>query len=369
MKLLHLSDLHLGKAIGNYSLIEDQKYCLKQILEIIKKRNVDVIMIAGDIFDTQISSVEALTLYSDFIEEIIFKMGKIVLAISGNHDSAKRLDVNSKFYKANNYHLFGQYKDEIISLKDEYGIVNFHLIPFISLNQGKILFDENIENYTDIYKKILEKRKLKDRNVLISHCYANKYAIEDENAYNLGQKPLSIGGSDAMDANLFMDFDYVALGHLHNRQFVIDPKIRYAGTFMKYSFDEVNKIKSVTLVDLTDKLEIEEIEIKALKDFRIITGKFDQILKEDSSDDYIKVILEDDMTIENPMAKLKEKFPNIVQLSYKNRGIFDLENDFSIDLSAKNSLELFEEFYKFKMNEKLNDEEKQLIKKVISWSQ
>ena len=128
MKLLHLADLHLGKNIGNYSLIDDQRYALNQILDIIDRENVDVIMIAGDIFDTQISSVEALALYSDFIEEIIFNKKKSVLAISGNHDSYKRLDINTKFYKAQNYHLVGEYKNEVISFKDNYGKVNYSLL-------------------------------------------------------------------------------------------------------------------------------------------------------------------------------------------------------------------------------------------------
>lgn len=365
MKLLHLADLHLGKSIGNYSLIEDQKYALNQILNIIDRENIDVIMIAGDIFDTQISSVDALSLYSDFIEEIIFNKEKIVLAVSGNHDSAKRLDVNSKFYKVKNYHLAGEYKNEVVRLEDEYGIINFYLVPFISLNQASLIFKKEITNFSNLYEEVLKSISYNDRNVLITHCYANHIAIEDEDMYNEGQKPLTIGGSDAMNAHLFKDFDYVALGHLHNRHYVLDPKIRYSGTFMKYSFDEENKTKSVTVVDLKDNVSTYDIEIKALRDFRTISGRFDDIISGNSSDDYIKVILEDETTIENAMAKLKEKFPHIVQITYKNKGIFTNESDFDIDLSGKTALELFEEFYKFKMDEDLSEKELETIKKVI----
>lgn len=365
MKLLHLADLHLGKSIGNYSLIEDQKYALDQILDIIDREKVDVVMIAGDIFDTQISSVEALGLYSDFIEEIIFNKEKIVLAISGNHDSAKRLDVNSKFYKAKNYHLVGEYKNDIITLEDEYGKINFHLVPFISLNQASLIFDKEITNFTEVYSEVLKNISYGDRNVLISHCYANNIAIEDDDLYTEGQKPLTIGGSDAMDAHLFENFDYVALGHLHNRHYVLDTKIRYSGTFMKYSFDEENKRKSVTLVDMKDHVKTYDIDIKSLRDFRTISGKFADIIKENSSDDYIKVILEDDSTIENAMAKLKEKFPHIVQITYKNRGIFAGDSDFDIDLSGKTAIELFEEFYKFKMDEEMTADKLEALKKVI----
>ena len=365
MKLLHLADLHLGKNVGNYSLIEDQKYALDQILSIIDQENIDVVMIAGDIFDTQISNVEALLLYSDFIEDIIFNKKKIVLAISGNHDSAKRLDVNSRFYKAKNYHLAGEYKNEIITLEDEYGKINFYLVPFISLSQAGIIFEKEITNFTNLYQEVLKNISYDDRNVLITHCYANHIAIEDEDLYNQGQKPLTIGGSDAMDAHLFKDFVYVALGHLHNRHYVIDPKIRYSGTFMKYSFDEENKTKSVTVVDIKEDVVTYDIDIEPLRDFRTVCGKFDEIISGKSSDDYIKVILEDETTIENAMAKLKEKFPHIVQISYRNRGIFTNESDFDIDLSGKTALELFEEFYKFKMDENLSDKELEAIKKVI----
>ena len=367
MKLLHLADLHLGKNIGNYSLIEDQKYALNQILDIIDREKVDVVMIAGDIFDTQVSSVEALSLYSDFIEDIVFNKKKIVLAISGNHDSAKRLDVNSRFYKAKNYHLVGEYKNDIITLEDEYGKINFHLVPFISLNQASLIFDKEMTNFTEVYSEVLKDISYEDRNVLISHCYANNIAIEDDDLYTEGQKPLTIGGSDAMDAHLFENFDYVALGHLHNRHYVIDPKIRYSGTFMKYSFDEENKTKSVTLVDIKDSVETYDIDIKALRDFRTISGKFADVIKENSSDDYIKVVLEDDSTIENAMAKLKEKFPHIVQITYKNKGIFAGDSDFDIDLTGKTAIELFEEFYKFKMDEEMTADKLEALKKVIEW--
>lgn len=368
MRLLHLSDLHLGKYIGNYSLIEDQKYALNQIIDIIDREKIDAVMIAGDIFDNSIASVDALKLYSDFIDEIIFKRQKPVLAISGNHDSAKRLDINTNFFTERNYHIFGEYKDEIVSLEDEYGKINFHLIPYISLNHAKILFDENIENFTDLYKFLLKDKTYEDRNILITHCYANNIGIEESDEYNEGQKPLIIGGSDAMDGHLFMRFDYVALGHLHGKHYVIDPKIRYAGTFMPYSFDETKACKSVTVVDITDQVKTYDIGIKPLRDFKTIEEKFDQIVKMNASDDYIKFILEDEHTIDNAMGKLKEKFPHAVQVTYKDRGIFNSPSGLDLDLENKNSLDLFKEFYKYKMDEELSKEELSVIERIIKWS-
>lgn len=365
MRLLHLSDLHLGKNLGNYSLIEDQKYCLNQIIKIIDDYKVDVIMIAGDIFDTSLASIEALKLYDDFINQIIFDRKKTVFAISGNHDSAKRLDLNTSFFEEKNYHLLGEYKDEVITLEDQYGIVNFHLIPYISINQAKLLFDENIENFTDLYKYLLKDKKYEDRNILITHCYANNIGIEDENLYTQGQKPLIIGGSDAMDGHLFLDFDYAALGHLHGKHYVIDPKIRYSGTFMPYSFEESKARKSVTIVDIKEDVSFFEIEIKPLRDFIVLEGFFEDILAKEGRDDYVKVILEDDQTIDRAMAKLKEKFPHIVQITYKNKGIFTSDSEFNIDLSNKSTLELFTEFYKFKMASEISKSELEIIKRII----
>lgn len=211
---------------------------------------------------------------------------------------------------------------------------------------------------------MLKDIKYEDRNVLITHCYANNIAIEEDDAYTDGQKPLSIGGSDAMDGHLFINFDYVALGHLHGKHFVIDPKIRYAGTFMKYAFDDMAN-KSVTVVDMADQVSFYDVPITPLHEFRTLEGKFDEILKENQSDDYIKVVLRDDQTIENAMAKLREKFPHLVSISYKNRGIFVGENEFDIELKGKTSLELFQEFYKFKMDTQVSNDELEVLKRII----
>lgn len=376
MRLLHLADLHLGKNIGNYSLIEDQRHGLNQILDIIEKENIDVVMIAGDIYDTPVPSSEALKLYSDFIEKIIFTYNKIVLAIAGNHDSGRRLDNNLRFFSKSNYHLHGDYRGyissgvhngEIITLNDEYGKVHFHLIPFMTISQANLYFSDEINTFTDVYRNLLKDKNYEDRNVLISHCYANHITEETEDAYKEGQKPLLIGGTDAMDAHLFLDFDYVALGHLHSEHFVVDPKIRYSGTFMKYSFDEVGNKKTVTIVDLTDEIKTRKVIINPLRDFRKITGTFEQIMStEADSDDYIKFELTDELVVTNAMSDLKKKFPHAVSISYTNNGVFNVEGELNLDLENKDTLELFEEFYRFKMDEDMTVEQIEALKEVIN---
>ena len=367
MKILHISDLHLGKSISTYSLIKEQEYALGQIIKTIKEKEVELLIIAGDIFDTSIPNWQALKLYSNFLEELIFNIGIKVIAISGNHDSSKRLDINGKFFNSNNYYLISEYSHDPIVLEDDFGKINFYPIPFISINKANTIFDRDFKDYTDLYAYLLEDIKYDDRNVLITHCYAaDRNFLDEEVEYNPDQKPLNIGGSDLMDASLFEKFDYVALGHLHRAHFVKNEKIRYSGTFMKYSFDEVNEKKSISLVSLEDKLEIEKIYIKELRGFKILEGKFKDILEEDPSDDYIKFILKDETLIENAMAKLKQKFKNAVSITYANKGVFESEETFTLDLENKNSLDLFKEFYKFKMDEDLKDEQIDILKRVIN---
>ena len=369
MRLLHLSDLHIGKNLGNYSLIEDQRFALEDIVRIIEEEDVDLVMIAGDIFDTSIPSSDALSLYSDFLDQVIFRLNKKVLAIAGNHDSSKRLDINKNFYRSNNYYLVSELEDEPLTFEDTYGRINFHMIPFISLSKAKAEVDSEIKNFTDLYTNLLEQISYEDRNVLITHCYASNMGIEDENAYDDGQKPLTIGGSDAMDGNLFMDFDYVALGHLHRAHYVINPKIRYCGTFMKYSFDEVNQEKTVTLVDLKEDATIRKIPVKNLRDFELRSGTFDEILKTEASNNYIKFILEDDYTIENAMAKLKAKFPLATSISYANKAVFTREDSLDIDIENKDAMELFMDFYEFKMDEEMTEDEIESLKRIIQCDQ
>ncbi|MDO5047212.1 MAG: exonuclease SbcCD subunit D [Anaerococcus sp.] len=364
MRLLHLSDLHLGKNLGPYSLIEEQNHALGQILEIIRDKKIDLVMIAGDIFDTSIPPAKALDLYSDFIEKIVFDYKKPVLAISGNHDSPKRLDINRRFFRSNNYFLQGDIDMKPLSFEDEFGPINFYLIPFISLNKARNDLDSSIEDFSDIYHYLLKDLKYEGRNILITHAYARDMGEKNKEAYNDDQKPLSIGGSDFMDASLFDKFDYVALGHLHRAHFVRSEKIRYSGTFMKYSFDEIKGSKSVTIVDLKDKISIEKIPIKALRDIELREGFFEDLLKSDPSDSYIKFILKDDYIIENAMAKLKEKFDRAVSISYANRGVFDQAEDLDINLENKDLIELFDEFYTYKMGDSLSDEDLVFIRRV-----
>lgn len=364
MKILHISDLHIGKMIGNYGLLEDQKFCLEQILKIVKERKVELVLIAGDVFDTAIPSADAMKVYSDFIEALVFELKVKVVAISGNHDSAKRLDVNKTFFNKASYYMVGDYTGESISFEDSYGPINIYPIPYISLSKAKAMFKKEFESFTDLYAYLLKDIDYNGRNILITHCYASETTYEDENESTEGEKPLTIGGNDAMDARLFKKFDYAALGHLHRKHFVIDPKIRYSGTFMKYNFSEKAK-KSVTFIDFKEEVEISEIEISPLRDFITIEDYFENIVAMEGMDDFVQFILLDKYPVENAMAKLKTLFPNAVNIKYKDASVFKREEDFDLDIENLSTLELFKEFYKFKMKEDMTKEEIEIFKRVI----
>lgn len=365
MRILHLSDLHIGKMIANYSLLEEQKHALRQILDIVRDDNIDIILIAGDIFDTSVAKSEAMKVYDDFIKTLVFDLEKKVIAIAGNHDSGKRLEISKSFFEKSNYYIYGDSFFNKISFEDSLGKVNFYPIPYISLARARNEIDPSIENFTDLYKVLLKDIDYKDRNVLITHCYANENAFEDVSETVEGEKPLSIGGNDAMDAHLFLNFDYVALGHLHRKHYVIDPKIRYAGTFMKYSFSEVKQRKTVSIIDLEEDLKIKEVDIKPLNDFRIIDDYFDEILKMDDSNDYIQFILKDKSPIDSPMAKLKLKFPNAVSIKYQYEQSEDFSDDIDIDIKNLSTLDIIKKFYEVKMDEKMSEDEENILKRVI----
>lgn len=364
MRLLHISDLHLGKTLYNYSLIEDQKFILNRIIDILIFKKVEVLIIAGDIYDTKIANNEALNLYKEFIDKVIFDLNIKVIAISGNHDSSNRLSQAQSFYKRNNYYVYGDFIElEKLVLEDEYGKVNFYPISFISMTQAKILFDtEEIESFTDIYKLILKDIDYRDRNVLITHCYAGLYTYESEE-YNEDQKPLTIGNSDCMDAHLFEKFDYVALGHLHFAHKVLKNSIRYSGSPLKYSFSEKDK-KSVTFIDLKQKAEIETIELRPIRKLVTYEDSFENLIQKDPVDDYVEVILTNETLISDPIKSLRKVFKNICSLKYKNN-VISKDSDLMEDNPNIDPLSLFNNFYKYKMDKKMNKDMKKIIENIL----
>ena len=296
MKLIHLSDLHIGKRVNEISMIEDQEYILLQILRIIDDEQADAVLIAGDVYDKSVPSAEAVTLFDDFLCRLA-KRKMPVLIISGNHDSPERLAFGGRLLDMSGIHISPVYDGKVrsVTLADEHGEAVYWLLPFLKPAHVKRFYpEETIESYTDACRVAVEKMGMDPtkRNVLLTHQFVT-------GSVTCESEEISVGGSDNVDASVFEDFDYVALGHIHGPQNMGSNWIRYCGTPLKYSFSECGHHKSVTVVHLGAKGEL-ELSLRPLNprhDLRQIRGTFAEVSGRDgfgAADDYLHIILTDE---------------------------------------------------------------------------
>ena len=371
MKIIHLADLHIGKRVNEFSMIDDQKYILNQILEIIDKEKPDALIIAGDVYDKQVPSIEAVELLDSFISDIS-KRKTTTFIISGNHDSAERLAFGSTLMAMGKIYISPVYNGKIskYTLKNDFGSANFYLLPFVKPSHVKRFFpDKKIESYTDTIKVVVDNLKLdtSEINILIAHQFVT-------GASRTESEEISVGGLDNVDASVFEDFDYVALGHIHRPQKIGTKRIRYCGTPLKYSFSEVNDTKSVSIIEINSKedFNLRTIPLIPKRDMRKIRGTYEELTTKNSyentnTDDYIHVTLTDEFNVADAIQKLRVIYKNIMKLEYDNirtresRKI-NLDN---MVIENKNPLEIFSEFYKLQNNKEMNDEQKEIIKKIM----
>lgn len=370
MKIIHTSDWHIGKIVNEYSMIDDQKYILNKLIELIDEENIDVLMIAGDVYDRSIPPVEAVELLNETLSKLIIDRNVSVLVISGNHDSGERLSFGSKILEKQGLYIAGSddklYKKVV--LRDNNQNVNFYLVPYKDpALTKKLLNNKEIRSHNDamiaVIDKIKEELNENEINILIGHGYVTmkrEEAIEgNDHKYEVAElqtseseRPLSIGGTDLIDGNIFKDFDYVALGHLHGRQRIGRDTMRYSGSLLKYSFSEVKQKKSVAVLDLIDKdINVELKELKPLRDLRIIKGNIEDLICEgrdieEGKEDYIQAILTDDGELMNPMEKLKSVYPNTMLISRERKKNVSKENTLSKgEFRKKSKIDLFKNFY------------------------
>ena len=370
MKLIHLSDLHIGKRVNEVSMIEDQEYILTQILQIIDEEKADAVLVAGDVYDKSVPSAEAVTLFDDFLCRLAVRQLP-VLIISGNHDSAERLSFANRLLEASGIHISPAYDGSIapITLSDAHGDVNFWLLPFLKPAHVKRCFpDESIESYTDAVRVAVEKMQIDTgkRNILLTHQFVT-------GASTCESEEISVGGSDNVDASVFEGFDYVALGHIHGPQNIGSNRIRYCGTPLKYSFSEEHHHKSVTVVDLGTKGQL-ELQLRPLTprhDLRSIRGNFAQITDKafyegTATDDYLHIILTDEEDVPEAVGKLRLIYPNIMKLSYDNtRTRTNQIIDGAIDVQRKSPLQLFEELYELQNNQPMSAVQRSFTQELI----
>lgn len=370
MKFIHLSDLHIGKRVNEFSMYEDQNYILKKIIEIIDDQKPDAVLIAGDVYDKSIPSSEAVTLFDDFLY-MLSKRDLQVFVISGNHDSPERLSFASRLIEKSGVHISPVYNGEIkpITIKDEFGNVNIYMLPFIKPSNVRRYFDEEITSYTDAVGKAIEEMKIDNtqRNILVTHQFVTGSSRTES-------EEISVGGTDNVDVSVFKDFDYVALGHIHRAQNCTTEKVRYCGTPLKYSFSEANDVKSVTIVELLQKgdLEISTVELTPKHDMKEIKGTYDEITAksfyEDTTyqTDYIHITLTDEEDIPDAVGKLRTIYKNLMKLDYDNkRTRHSVQITGALDIEKTSPLKLFDDFYELQNNQPMNDEQRAFVNELI----
>lgn len=363
MNLFHLSDLHLGKRLNEFSLIEDQAYILHEITDIIREEKPDAVLIAGDVYDRTVPSEDAMKLWDDFLIRMA-ELKMPVFAISGNHDSAVRFSDHGALVGATGIRLSRVYDGtaESYLLSDGDVNVRIHLLPFLKPAVVKALFpEEEINDYTDACRVAISRMALdpKEVNLLIAHQFVT-------GATTCDSEEIVVGGLDNVDASVFDGFDYVALGHLHGKQKIGRDTVRYCGTPLKYSFSEKDHQKSITVVTIEGKgqIRIDEIPLTPLHDLREIKGTYEALTAKENyentrTDDYIHAVLTDENDVVDAAAKLRVVYPNLMKLTYDNKRTREQREVTEIEeLEAKSPIDLFEEFYEKQNNAAMSEEQK-----------
>lgn len=370
MRFLHLSDLHLGKRVNEFSMLEDQAYILKEILNIIDEQKVEAVLIAGDIYDKMIPSAEAVRLLDDFLTRIAARELPVFL-ISGNHDSAERVAFGSRLMSSRQIYLSPVFESDVepITISDRYGEINIYMLPFVKPSLVKRVYpEEEIITYQDAVNVAVQHMQIDTdkRNVLLAHQFVTGAARCDS-------EELSVGGVDDVDASVFDGFDYVALGHLHGPQKIGKETVRYSGTPLKYSFSEANQKKAAVIVDVEEKgkINIQQIPLVPKHDMREIRGTYMEVTsldfyKDMKTDDYLHITLTDEEDIPDAIGKLRTIYPNIMKLSYDNlrtraagtvRGTAEVEE--------KSPMELLKEFYELQNNQPMTDEQEEIARGMM----
>lgn len=370
MKLIHLSDLHIGKRVNDFSMLEDQRYILKRILEIIDTENPQGVIIAGDVYDKSVPSAEAVQLFDDFLVRLA-KRSLQVFVISGNHDSAERIAFGNRLMDISGIHMSPVYSGNIAphTLEDEFGRVNIFMLPFIKPANVRPFFeDKEIHTYTDAVECALSNIDIdtNERNLIVTHQFVTGASRSES-------EEVSVGGSDNVEACVFDAFDYVALGHIHRPQSCMREAVRYCGTPLKYSFSEADHQKSVTVVELWEKgkIDIRTVQLIPKRDMREIKGTYDEVTQKEfyegtNTDDYLHITLTDEEDIPDAMGKLRIIYPNIMKLDYDNtRTRSTGEVGAAENVQRKTPFELFAEFYETQNNQPMTDEQAEFITEII----
>ena len=371
---MHLADLHLGKRVNGFSMMEDQEYLLNRILEIMEEEQPDGLLIAGDVYDKTIPPAEAVRLMDDFLTAVAAKHVPVFL-ISGNHDSAERVAFGHQLMQGSGIWISPVYDGTIRhhTLEDRWGEVNIYLIPFLRPSVVRSFFpDVEIEDYTDALRTIIEDLQVDTsrRNVVLAHQFVTAAGALPETCES---EQLSVGGLDRVDGSVFSPFDYTALGHLHGPQRVGSETIRYAGSPLKYSFSELHQKKSVTVAELRAKgeTEIRQIPLQPRREMIELRGTFEEILEEarkkgELQTDYYHMILTDETDVVDALSRLREYYPNIMLLDYDNRRTRSQKEVEQLDrVEERTPGELFAALYEQQNGQEMDSDRKEYLDGLI----
>lgn len=364
MKFAHLADLHLGISVNGFSMIEDQRYILQQVLSICGKKKVDCLLLAGDVYDRAVPSAEASALFSDFLTQAV-RQHMAVYSIPGNHDSGMRLSFGADLFQAVDVHVVGNFNGavKVIPVTDYYGTINIWLLPFVRLLELNRYAEEPADNLTMAMKKILTPDP-SERNVILSHAFVTGVKVNEN-----GSEHLEVGGSDAVSWQIYEDFDYAALGHIHSPQAVGKETIRYSGSPLAYSLAEYKEPKSMPIVELKEKGHT-ELSLEPLVPLHAIQrkkGTYAELMKQGTgSEDYFYLTLTDEQDIPDAISYLRQEYPHIMRLDYDNartRALLDTTPLAKTEM--RDPADLFDSFYQMRNNRELNAKQKEYLQKAV----
>ena len=371
MKFIHTSDWHIGRQFHGVSLLEDQRHVLNQLMDYIEQESIDALIIAGDIYDRSVPPTAAVECLDELLTKICIDMQVSIILIPGNHDSAERLRFGARQLSKAGLYIMGDLSKvtEPVIIRHDKGDVAFYGVPYNDPEMVRNTFGSNVRTYDDAHSFLVEEiNTIKSDalpNVLISHCFIDGAEESDS------ERPLSIGGSDRVSYSPCESFDYVALGHLHSPQYKGQEHIRYSGSLLKYSFSEQHQRKGVTLVEI-DKHGLnsfKHLPLKPLRDMRVIEGALSDIIEQGKVDpnneDYLLIRLTDPHALLDPMAKLREVYPNVLQLE-KLAVMATGEKQMNREKLKRGELTMFRDFFKQVSGNELTPEQDQAIEETIN---
>ena len=370
MKFVHIGDLHLGKVIHQYSLLDIQRELLFELLTYMDEQDIRLLVIAGDVYDRLIPSQEAVNLLDDFLSQALLTYHIQVLMISGNHDSSERLSFGRNLFKRSNLYIASQFNQEIekITIKEDGYNINFYMLPFVKPAYINHVLKIQTETYEECFKHLMEQVKINEdeTNILLAH----QFVTVGKNSPELSDSETSsLGGIDNIDYRLFDAFDYVALGHIHKPQAMGREMVRYAGSILKYSFSEIHKDKQATILTISKNKQISLSHhlLKPLRDMREMECSLESLLKRKceigNEEDYMHVILTDEEQILDAIGKVRTVYPNVMQISFKNRRHMMQYETIQMkenQIADQNPMELFEQFYKMQNHIDLDEKRAQM---------